>query len=269
MILILTTTGNLDLTDWAVTCATLSMIICVITIWYGARGSGGLRLELRESFTQLRTGMLFAVGLSAQTVYNEIDKVMLSRLSSADNAAIYAAAYRVVDFAYVPMRAMAGVAYPKFFEKGKHGTRAAFQLTRSLAPKYLLYTVPVSLLLVAFAWTMPHLFGQEFAAAEFALQGLAALLVLKALHYLAADTLSGSRLQTVRSTAQVAVAVANASLCLWLIPTYGWQGAVVASLACDALLAVLLWTALLAALRRSPEPPSVDSENTLRQSTNA
>ena len=75
--------------------------------------------------------MLFAVGLSAQTVYNDLDKVMLSKLGTTESAAIYAAAYRVVDFAYTPARSMAAVAYPNFFEAGRNGPRAALRLTAS------------------------------------------------------------------------------------------------------------------------------------------
>ncbi|MEU5947786.1 oligosaccharide flippase family protein [Micromonospora sp. NPDC047465] len=242
----------MTLRTWAVTSAALSAVIGLLVIGYGLRGSGGFPFDSRGAFAQARAGMLFAVGLSAQTVYNDLDKVMLSRLSTPESAAIYAAAYRVVDFAYTPGRSMAAVAYPKFFEAGRGGPRAAFALTRRLLPRYLGFAVPASLSLVAFAWVMPYVFGAEFAAAETALQGLSALLVLKAIHYLAADTLSGSRMQGRRTVCQIAVGVVNAGLNVWLIPAYGWQGAVVSSLVCDALLGILLWGCLLASLRGHP-----------------
>ncbi|MEU4642404.1 oligosaccharide flippase family protein [Micromonospora sp. NPDC023814] len=242
----------MTLHTWAVTSAALSAVIGLLVIGYGLRGSGGFPFDSRGAFAQARAGMLFAVGLSAQTVYNDLDKVMLSRLSTPESAAIYAAAYRVVDFAYTPGRSMAAVAYPKFFEAGRDGPRAAFALTRRLLPRYLGFAVPASLSLVAFAWVMPYVFGTEFAAAETALQGLSALLVLKAIHYLAADTLSGSRMQGRRTVCQIVVGVVNAGLNVWLIPAYGWQGAVVSSLVCDALLGILLWGCLLASLRRHP-----------------
>ncbi|MFY1598459.1 lipopolysaccharide biosynthesis protein [Micromonospora sp. WMMD737] len=247
----------MTLYGWATLSAVISAVISVLVIGFGLRGAGGFGFDIRGALGQARTGMLFAVGLSAQTVYNDLDKVMLSRLSTPESAAIYAAAYRVVDFAYTPGRSMAAVAYPKFFEAGRDGTRAAFALTRRLLPRYLMFSAPASLALVAFAWTMPYVFGAEFAAAETALQGLSALLVLKALHYLAADTLSGSRMQGRRTVCQIAVGVVNALLNVWLIPAYGWQGAVVSSLVCDALLCVLLWGCLAAALRRQPPGDAV------------
>ncbi|MEV5210087.1 polysaccharide biosynthesis C-terminal domain-containing protein [Micromonospora sp. NPDC053740] len=251
--------GPVTLHAWAVTSVLLSTVVCVAVVLGGLRGAGRTPLEVRGSLAQARTGMLFAVGLSAQTVYNDLDKVMLSKLGTTESAAIYAAAYRVVDFAYTPARSMAAVAYPNFFEAGRNGPRAALRLTRKLLPRYLAFSVPASLLLVAFAWMMPVVFGPEYEAATLALQGLSALLVLKAIHYLAADTLSGARMQGRRTVAQIAVGVVNAGLNVWLIPAYGWQGAVVSSLVCDALLAVLLWGCLVAALRRDP-PREADAE---------
>lgn len=235
---------------WALTSALLSAVICLLVIGYGARGARLPRPDVPGALGQARAGMLFAVGLSAQTVYNDLDKVMLSRLGAPESAAIYAAAYRVVDLAYTPARSMAAVAYPRFFEAGREGPRAALRLTRRLLPRYLVFSVPAALLLVGFAWMMPIVFGAGYAAATTALQGLSALLVLKAIHYLAADTLSGSRLQGRRTVCQIAVGVANAGLNVWLIPAYGWRGAVVSSLICDALLGVLLWSCLAAAVRR-------------------
>ncbi|MER5453887.1 lipopolysaccharide biosynthesis protein [Micromonospora sp. NPDC002389] len=250
--------GPITLHEWAVTSVVLSVVVCVPVILYGLRGGDRHGISVRGYLGQARTGMLFAVGLSAQSVYNDVDKVMLSRLGTPESAAIYAAAYRVVDLAYTPARSMSAIAYPRFFEAGRNGPRAALRMARGLLPRFLAFSVPVSLLLVAFSWMMPLVFGADFEAAVPALQGLSALLVLKSLHYLAADALSGARMQGRRTVCQIGVGVLNVLLNLWLIPAYGWQGAVYSSLACDALLAVLLWGCLAVAVRRDPAgtPPA-------------
>ncbi|MFG2060339.1 lipopolysaccharide biosynthesis protein [Micromonospora sp. NPDC048871] len=244
--------GPVTLHDWAVTSAVLSTLVCLPVIAGGLLGGGRGGIGLRGAVRQARTGMLFAVGLAAQSIYNDVDKVMLSRLGTPEGAAIYAAAYRVVDLAYTPARSMSAIAYPRFFEAGRHGPRQAMRMARGLLPRFLAFSVPVSLLLVAFAWMMPLVFGADFEAAIPALQGLSALLVLKSLHYLAADALSGARMQGRRTVCQIGIGVLNVLLNLWLIPAYGWQGAIASSLFCDALLAVLLWGSLAAAARRDP-----------------
>ncbi|MGC5050447.1 lipopolysaccharide biosynthesis protein [Micromonospora sp. DT48] len=251
--------GTVALHDWAVASMVVSTVVCVPVIVGGLRGAQPGALKVAGSLAQARTGMMFAVGLSAQSIYNDSDKVMLSRLSTPENAAIYAAAYRVVDLAYTPARSMSAIAYPRFFQAGRSGPRETLRLARRLLPRFLAFSVPTSLLLVAFAWLMPLVFGADFAAAVPALQWLSALLVLKALHYLAADALSGARMQGRRTVCQIGIGVANALLNLWLIPAYGWQGAIVSSLVCDALLAILLWGCLAVSVHRGPADSSASA----------
>ncbi|WP_327039216.1 lipopolysaccharide biosynthesis protein [Micromonospora maris] len=260
-VVLATAAEPITLHDWAVTSALLSTLVCLPVIAGGLRGGGRGMVGLGGALRQARTGMLFAVGLAAQSIYNDVDKVMLSRLGTPESAAIYAAAYRVVDLAYTPARSMSAIAYPRFFEAGRGGPRAALRMARGLLPRFLAFSVPVSLLLAGFAWLMPLVFGADFEAAIPALQGLSALLVLKSLHYLAADALSGARMQGRRTVCQIGIGVLNILLNLWLIPAYGWQGAIASSLLCDALLAVLLWGCLAAAVRRdrAGAPPSPQS----------
>ena len=64
------------------------------------------------------------------------------------------------------------------------------------------------------------------------------------MHFFAADTLTGANYQSVRTTAQVSVAVINGLLNFWLIPNYGWHGAIWATVASEFLLTVFLWGAI-------------------------
>ena len=64
------------------------------------------------------------------------------------------------------------------------------------------------------------------------------------LQLVAADTLTGSNHQKARSHMQVAAAIINVILNLWLIPIYGLFGAIWATLASDSIKLVGLWTIL-------------------------
>ena len=70
---------------------------------------------LREDVAE---GVFFSIASSATTVYNDIDKIMLSRLADLASTGVYAAAYRVIDVSMTPVRSLAGAAYPQFFRKG-------------------------------------------------------------------------------------------------------------------------------------------------------
>ena len=80
--------------------------------------------------------------------------------------------------------------------------------------------------------------------------------MLRWVHYLAADSLTGAGRQGARTACQVGVAVANVGLNFWLIPAYSWTGAVVSTLVCDGLLAVTLW-GVVAAVLRAERPRTV------------
>jgi O-antigen/teichoic acid export membrane protein len=76
---------------------------------------------LRED---IREGIYFSIGTSAATIYNDVDKVMLGKVSFVA-AGIYAAAYRIVDVSMTPIRSLASAAYPHFFRRGMDGIESA------------------------------------------------------------------------------------------------------------------------------------------------
>lgn len=186
-------------------------------------------------------GLYFSVGLSAQTIYNDIDKTMLAKLSSLGATGTYAAAYRLIDVAFVPVKSLLAAAYTKFFQNGSSGIVGCMALAKRLTPMAAGYGLVAGVGLFLVAPAIPSILGEEYAGTVAALCWLAPIPFLKALHYFAADTLTGAGLQGLRSAIQVGVATLNIGLNLWLIPRYSWQGAAWASLASDGLLMVGLW----------------------------
>jgi len=201
-------------------------------------GLGRIRGELRE-------GLWFSTSLSAQTIYNDVDKTMLARLVTLDAVGIYAAAYRLVDVAFLPVRALLAAAYPGFFRHGKDGITGSLRFARHLLPKPVLYSAVAALAMTVAAPLVPLVLGAEYARTGEALRWLSPLPLLKALHYFAADALTGAGYQGLRTLVQVMVAGFNVLCNLWLIPAYSWRGAGWSSLASDGLLALALWSCAL------------------------
>ena len=198
-------------------------------------GLGRVHRELREGFW-------FATSLSAQTIYNDIDKTMLARLATLDAAGIYAAAYRLVDIAFLPVRALLAAAYPSFFRHGEDGVGGSLRFARRLLPRPLLYSAAVAASMALAAPLAPRILGVEYAGTTEALRWLSLLPVLKTLHYFAADALTGAGHQALRTLVQVVVAGFNVLVNLWVIPAYSWRGAAWSSLASDSLLAAAMWS---------------------------
>ncbi len=211
----------------------------------GPLSLGPMRGEWREGF-------YFAISLAAQGAYNDLDKTLLSRLVSDAVAGGYAAAYRVLDAAFVPMRALVYATYPRFFREGNKGLEGSRIFALRLLPWGLAAGGIGTALALGLAPFLPVLLGSEYTLSAAVLPLLAPILLFRALHYLAADALTGAGYQGLRSAVQVGVAFLNLGLNLWWIPLFGWKGAVWSSMASDGFLAVSLWLALLLALERRP-----------------
>jgi O-antigen/teichoic acid export membrane protein len=69
-------------------------------------------------------------------------------------------------------------------------------------------------------------------------------------HAFLTDTLTGANYQWQRSSAQIAVAVFNIIVNLWIIRAYAWRGAAWSSLLTDSLFAVLLYMIIRRYLRQ-------------------
>jgi O-antigen/teichoic acid export membrane protein len=193
---------------------------------------------------ELLEGCYFSVSMSSQSIYNDIDKTMLVQLSTLDAAGIYAAAYRLIDVAFLPVRSLLWAMYPSFFRHGQAGIGASQKYARRLLPRACGYSLLACVALFVMAPIVPHLLGAEYARTTVALRWLSPLPLLKTLHYFVADSLTGAGMQGLRTAMQVGVAVFNVLLNLWLIPAYSWRGAAWSSLASDGMLALSMWIAV-------------------------
>jgi len=239
--------------EWICLYLTSTAVSALLGILLVHRSLGSPKLAVWRIQPEIVEGLYFSVSLSAQTVYNDIDKTMLARLSSLEATGIYAAAYRLIDVAFVPVRSLLAAAYAKFFQHGASGLRGSMGFAKRLVPLAGTYGVAAGVGLFLFAPVVPYVLGNEYAGAVEALRWLALLPVLKALHYFAADTLTGAGFQGLRSAIQVAVAVFNVLLNLWLIPLYSWRGAAWSSLASDAFLMLSLWLVVAFLYRRQEQ----------------
>jgi O-antigen/teichoic acid export membrane protein len=222
-------------------------------LWVNA-ALGRPRLSLRPMRGEWREGFYFAVSLSSQGAYNDMDKALLLRMVSDTVAGIYGAAYRLIDAAFIPVRALLYASYPRFFQEGGKGLASASLFARRLLLPALIMASGTTLALVALGPWLPRLLGKGFRASFEVLVWLLPVHFFRVLHYFPADALTGSGYQSLRTSVQLGVAGLNLLLNLWLIPLWGWKGAAVASWVSDGLLAVVLWGCVLVLSTKSQMP---------------
>jgi len=189
-------------------------------------------------------GFYFSIGIAAQGAYNDLDKTLLALLSGNQVAGAYAAAYRMLDAGFAPIRALLYASYPRFFQEGAQNISCARRFAVRLLPWTLGIAFLVSLALALMTPFIPHIIGLEYRLSAQILLYLLPILFLRSTHYLAADALTGAGYQGLRSLVQVSIAIINLFLNILLIPMYGWRGAWLASVASDFALVVVLWALL-------------------------
>jgi O-antigen/teichoic acid export membrane protein len=216
----------------------LTALLALVTMWARV---GAPRVALHRIGPEFIEGFYFATSLSAQTIYNDIDKTMLARMVTLDAAGIYAAAYRIIDVAFTPIRSLLNAAYPGFFRHGANGIDVSLSFSLRLIRPAAIYSLGASAAMLIGAPLLPRILGSQFAATTEALRWLALLPLLKSLHYFMGEALTGAGYQGVRTIMHVVVAVFNVLVNFWIIPAYGWRGAAWSSLASDGLLAALMY----------------------------
>jgi O-antigen/teichoic acid export membrane protein len=233
---------------WVYLFATLLGTVYAVT--RGSRLWGRPRTSLKALREDVAEGVYFSAAGAATTIYNDIDKIMLSRLADLASTGVYGAAYRVIDVSMTPIRSLAAAAYPRFFERGGKGIAASYQYAQSLIAKTTAYGAMVSAALWMLAPVLVTILGPKYEAVVPAVRWLALIPFLRCVHSFLADALSGADLQRTRMAIQVLVAITNIALNLMVLPKYSWRGAAWTSLACDGLLVAAFWCVHLFYRRR-------------------
>ncbi|MDX6217343.1 MAG: hypothetical protein QOG99_2927 [Frankiales bacterium] len=248
-----------DLVTWTALYFLGTVTGATIATWYTCHELGRPHLDLHALRKRVKLGGYFAVGLSAGSIYGDIDKTMLGRLSTFDAAGIYAAADRAVGMAFMPIMAMLSAAYPRFFRAGTAGIHASAAYARRLLPAATGYGLLAGIGIFVLAPLAPHILGADFAQSVGALRWLAPVPLLSVLYYLPADALTGADAQGLRTIIQVVAAALNVGLNILLIPEHSWEGAAWATLATLGFLAAALWLAVGLTSRTATSPSASTS----------
>jgi O-antigen/teichoic acid export membrane protein len=250
MLLIL---GRASAWQWAIASLAVSALstcvaVAIVTRFFGLPSFSPSLLKER-----LGEGFVFAISGSTTAVYNDIDKVVLSRFGMDQANGIYSMAYRVVNVGAMPVLSIVAAAFPRFFREGVKGIAATLPLARQLLRRIALFSLGISVALFVCAPIIPHLVGKSFAESVSALRWLCLIPFFRSFHWSAGDAIAGAGHQKFRLVSQSIAAIGNLLLNLYLVPRYSWHGAAWASLGTDGALGVMNWLALIL-LSKRPAP---------------
>jgi O-antigen/teichoic acid export membrane protein len=203
--------------------------------------------------SRVSEGFYFSLGIAAKSVYTDMDKVVLLRLGGSEATGVYAAAYKLINIAYLPIQAALGACYTQLFRLGQQGIIGPLAFLRKLCPLFLGYGVLASLGLMLLAPLLPRILGLEFVEAANVLKWLAIVPLLQTVSMPLADALTGAGFQKLRGSVQVGAALLNISANIALIPIFSWRGAAVATLLTEFTLAITFSVITLLMVRRTAE----------------
>jgi O-antigen/teichoic acid export membrane protein len=227
--------------QWAVASTVVSAIAAVIAVGAVALVFGRPRFVPKLFLKHGLEGFGYSFASSTMSVYNDVDKTLLSHYGMNAANGIYTMAYRVVDMATIPLNSIREAVLPRLFQHGRAGIADASVLSYRLLKRALPLSLLIAVSMFLAAPLIPRIVGSGFTESVVALRWLCLIPVFRCVHIMMGSVLTGAGLQSYRTVAQVTAAGLNLGLNLWAIPRFGWLGAAWVSLITDGALCVLTW----------------------------
>jgi O-antigen/teichoic acid export membrane protein len=243
--------GSVTLAWVAVTQLAVALAVGLGSLWWAYRKVGRRVRLSRPRLRDLRLGGLYAVGLGALSVQEDSDKTLLVTYGHATAGGQYAASYRIVQIAFLPLRALLNASHQDFLrpsdEPNAHVKRALKFTLPSVG-----YGVCIAAILVVLAPIPAWLLGDGYSSATGMIRLLAPLIFLRAISLFPINALLGLSRNGARTAVLIIGAAVNLALNCTLIPRLSWIGAAVGTIASELALGVTAWIALVL-LQRSAD----------------
>jgi O-antigen/teichoic acid export membrane protein len=164
------------------------------------------------------------VSSAAMTAGSELDKTILLRSAGGVIAGQYAAAYRIMQAATLPVNSLILAAAPRMFRTAGQ----ARKLTSALFIATLCYAFFTALAIAVFSPFARIVLGDGFAGSEAFLRGLCFIVVTNCLRQLVTAQMTTTDMQKSRNLIEITGLVVSIALLLLLIPSLGPWGAIIA-----------------------------------------
>ena len=125
---LMATVHPVTLDRWVLVYLLTTLLGMIYAVAKGSQLWGRPSTDLTALREDAAEGVFFSIAGSATTVYNDIDKIMLSKLADLASTGVYAAAYRVIDVSMTPIRSLAAAAYPQLLSQGNGWHRCNLSL---------------------------------------------------------------------------------------------------------------------------------------------
>ena len=216
--------------------------------WVAVRGFGPPRWELMRE--ELPLGLWFTTPFVARALRQNADLLVLGAVAGPETVGAFSMARRIVDTSILSVEALHRLTYPRLARAAGAGYRAMGGLIGGVFLAALALALATALGSWLIAPGMPWLFGRDFGEMVPDLRAMCGVLVLVAIHDVAAEVLGASARHRIRAMLYNIGNLAGAGLSVALTFALALPGTILALYLTEAGLVVAFWSALAVLVRR-------------------
>lgn len=243
-------TGNLTILSLGVS---LFVVFGLYSAWliFVRLPRSGVHVGLaRPEVGYAKTTFAFSVPIVAASVQMDSDKTALNYYGFERTAGLYGAAFRLVQFAALPINSVESVAFHRFLdsdadERGQQVRRAA----KSGAATFALSLVAAGAMYLL-APLLITLAGDQFGGSVTMVRWLLLWLPVYALSTAPINGLMGLGRLGVRASVLIASGLVSVACYIAFVPTMTWKGGLIGTIAGESFTAIVGWLALVYYQRR-------------------
>lgn len=212
----------------------------------------------RRAHQDFMPGLPFSINGVTENLNDQADRALLLRFGHVEDNGFYSFGGRAIQFAYMPLRMLLRAHDSELFAAGKSGVTKAFSVAARLAPTTILLGLGAGAAFWVLAPLVPVILGSNWSDEVVAvIRWLAFLPGIRAVQYVAGNTLSAADKQWWRFGATGAAAALNLGLNLWLLPNGSWRTAAMTTYISEAVLMVSLVILVFYWIRREANDPKL------------
>ena len=188
----------------------------------------GIRVfPAKSTEDEARMAFSFALPMVGSSIQLDGDKTVLNAYGMADVAGVYGAAFRVVNMAFTPIRALNSAAHNRLLRNNPNARGEHVRRSARLAMLNLAAVLPIAAVLFFAVELLEPLLGDDFEESAGIARWLLLFLPLKAVSNAPLGGLLGLGRTTTRAWVVLTAAGVSLGLYVALIPFWSWGGAVV------------------------------------------
>lgn len=219
----------------------ISSFLCFIIVSLYARKFFG-EIEFRLSLISKKEFIEsnhFSINFLGESIFFNMDKVILSRFSTLSNVGIYTVAQKVYSIFINMLAAFLMTTYPWFFRYGKKEKSKYLSFALKVNILIFLFGIISGCFVFFFASYIVKIIGSSFNEAIFALKFLASYPLLRGISTVLGDMMTGADFQKERMQITIFSAFFNVFMDILLVFKYGWRGVAFATLLSYFLILIL------------------------------